>query len=127
MEELNKYRCSTCTRVDCSVWVGGNLKLAQEGKMTRTHYIVAVSEAVGLCCHSTLQSKLPDPLDVLKAWVEWMDCGGASTELQVLLGEKDIGDSEEVDIYLALINGLKNNLPGMISMVKQAGFGDLSW
>ena len=51
--ELSRYRCSTCTREHCPVWTTeDDKKLAQKGETVRTNVIVAVSESVGLCCHS---------------------------------------------------------------------------
>lgn len=65
---LSKYRCSTCTRVDCPSWIGESRELAQAGKIIRTHIVVAISESLGLACHSDIKgSKILLPVDRI-AW-----------------------------------------------------------
>jgi hypothetical protein len=57
-DNLSEYRCCTCTREDCPIWITKEDRLrAQTGGVVRTHILVAVSESVGLACHSKIQQE----------------------------------------------------------------------
>ena len=63
-----------------------------------------------------------DSMEVLENWVKAYDCGGAAhNNIQELL-TIDMGDAESIDIELAMIKELQENLQGVIERGKREGW-----